>query len=465
LGVINDILDISKIEAGKLELSSVDFDFEKMLQRVVSVSTFRVAESKQHFSVRIGNNIPRCLNGDDQRLAQVITNLLSNATKFTPEGGKIDLDVDCEDEGNEAVRLKVSVKDTGIGISEEQQRKLFAPFRQADSSTSRHFGGTGLGLAICKRIVELMDGEIRIDSEPGKGSTFTFTARFRRGEGKAVQPLLPPGIKWESVRVLVVDDDEQLLEYFAEIAKRLGFCCDTALGGEEAYEAIRQNGDYDIYFIDREMPGIDGSELSTYIKKSHIGKPVVVMISSAEFTTISSEIKDAGADRFLAKPLFPSTIAAILAECLGVQGFIDTDERKRPVADLSNFHILLAEDVEINREIVVALLEPTNLKIDCVENGIEAVEAFSKQPDRFDMIFMDIQMPDMDGYEATRRIRALDAPEAKTVPIIAMTANVFREDVEKSLEAGMNAHIGKPLNFDEVTEILNRCLKKRKGSL
>jgi len=331
LGVINDILDMSKIEANKFDLNPAEFNFEKMLQSVVNVVNFRVDEKKQKLTVHISDSIPRSLVADDQRLAQVITNLASNAVKFTHEGGSINIDAHLLEEKDGLCTIQVSVSDNGIGISPEHQERLFQSFQQAETSTSRKFGGTGLGLSISKSIVEMMGGKIWVSSEPEKGSVFSFTIQAVRGMDK---------------KQAIADTDQN----FAETAK-------------------------------------SGLE-----------------------------------DRF--------------AGC----------------------RILLAEDVDINREIVLALLEPVHLSIDCAENGEAALRMFREAPEKYDMVFMDVQMPKMDGYEATRAIRLLDVPNAKTVPIIAMTANVFREDVEKCLEAGMNGHVGKPLNLDEVMEKLQAFL-------
>jgi signal transduction histidine kinase len=333
LGVINDILDMSKIEANKLELSAVHFDFEAMIRRAVNIVNFRIEEKNQRFTMHLDTHIPDRLIGDDQRIAQAITNLLGNAVKFTPEGGTITLDTHLVQEADALCTIRFTVTDTGIGISEEQQARLFAAFQQAESSTSRQFGGTGLGLAITKHIVEMMNGEIRVDSELGKGSAFSFTIQVRR------------------------DNTDQ---------------------------------------PETQHKGITGENADTL-----------------------------AADK---------------------------------TPDFSGYCILLAEDVEINMEIVLALLKPTGITIDHAENGKAAVALYSKSPDRYDMIFMDLQMPEMDGFEATRRIRGFEAPNATTIPIVAMTANVFREDVEKCLEAGMNDHVGKPLNFAEVIEKLRLYL-------
>jgi CheY-like chemotaxis protein len=331
LGVINDILDISKIEANKLELASEEFNFEKMLQRVMNVVSFRVEEKQHKFSVQIDSSIPKTLIGDDQRLAQVITNLLGNAVKFTPAQGSISLDARFLGEENGLCTIRISVSDTGIGVSAEQQAKLFRAFEQAESGTTRKYGGTGLGLAISKRIVEMMGGKISVESELGKGSNFVFTIQIRKGSTQEQEPPCK---------------------------------CNN--------QADEEHTDFDGVFAGR--------------------------------------------------------------------------------------RILLAEDVELNREILKALLEPTQVEIDCAVNGKEALNMFSQASEKYDMIFMDMQMPEMDGYEATHRIRALDIPKAKTIPIVAMTANVFREDVEKCLKAGMNGHIGKPLNFDIVMERMKTYL-------
>jgi PAS domain S-box-containing protein len=455
LGVINDILDMSKIEANKLELSFESFDFEKMIQKVVNVINFRVDEKKQRFTVNLDEKIPLALVGDDQRLAQIITNLLSNAVKFTPEGGTVRLDARLSGEENGAFIIQVEVSDTGIGISAEQQTRLFRSFQQADSSTSRKFGGTGLGLAISKRLVEMMGGTIWVESEPGAGSTFAFTFRAERGMDKS-KSRLSPDISWNNVRLLAVDDSPETLEYFRSEAARLNIHCDVAGSGGEALELLDRNGLYDVYFIDWKMPGMNGIELADRIKTQCADKSsMVIMISAAEWNSIEADANKAGVDRFLQKPLFHSDIVDCLNESLGVQPAADI--KQGGADDFSGFRILLVEDVDINREIVLALLEPTLLNIDCAENGLEAVKmAQESAAGPYDMIFMDIQMPEMDGYEATRCIRTVDT----RTPIIAMTANVFREDIEKCLQAGMNDHVGKPIDLEEVLEKLRKYLRR-----
>jgi CheY-like chemotaxis protein len=356
--------------------------------------------------------------------------------------------------------LLIKVTDTGIGLSPEQQSHLFQAFQQAESSTARKFGGTGLGLSISRNIVEMMGGEIWVESEVGKGSTFSFTIQVARGVDNKYG-LLASDVNLSNVRVMAVDDDPEIIRHFTEIIQQFGISCDTAASGEEMLRLVEQNGDSHIYFIDWKMPGIDGIEL-TRILKANAAAPVnvVVMMSSADEQSMLEEAaQKAGVDKFLSKPLLPSAMAVILNECLGI------DQKQSPADTAGIFagrRILLAEDVEINREIVKTLLEPTLLEIEYAENGMEAVRMFSAAPEKYELIFMDVQMPEMDGYTATQHIRALDVPQAGTIPIIAMTANVFREDVEKSREAGMNGHIGKPLDFEQVLQQLRRYLSHEK---
>jgi CheY-like chemotaxis protein/two-component sensor histidine kinase len=457
-------LDVSKIESGKFELSLSDFDFEKMIKRVVNVINYRVEEKSQKFSVYIDRGIPQMMIGDDQRLAQVITNLLGNAVKFTPDNGLINIKTYYLGEQDGFCQIKVNISDTGIGISPEQQSKLFQSFQQAESNISRKFGGTGLGLAISKSIVEMMGGTITVESELGKGSVFSFTVKLRRGEIKE-QNLVRQEIDWTTIHLLVVDDDKYILDDFRGILKKFGATCDTALNADQALELFEQNNNYNMVFTDWKMPGMDGIELSAELKKRMAGKNikdvVLVMMSAADNIMIASEAKEAGVSKFLQKPLFPSTIAEIVNDyyCHSAAGEpVEPEEETNDNILFNGYHILLAEDVEINREIVLALLEPTELEIDCAVNGAEAVQMFSDSPEKYDLIFMDMQMPEMDGLTATENIRALGTEKAKNIPIIAMTANVFREDVEKCLAAGMNGHIGKPLDFNEVLGYLQTYL-------
>ena len=461
VGVINDILDISKIESGKFELSAEEFDFERMLRRVVNVISYRVEEKKQKFSIYVDRAIPQMLIGDDQRLAQVVTNLLGNAVKFTPEEGSINIKTYYLGDEDGVCQIKIAVSDTGIGISPEQQSKLFQSFQQAESDISRKFGGTGLGLAISKSIVEMMGGAISVESELGKGALFYFTVRLRRGKTKE-QRYEKKKIPWDKTRIMVIDDDKYILDDFKGIIEKFGALCDTAENGETALELYSKNSDYNIIFTDWKMPGMDGLEISAEIKKRmpDDSGTVLAMMSAADSGIIAAKAKEAGISKFLQKPLFPSTIAEIVSDYYHVSD--EQDDEEADTADCLNFKgncILLAEDVEINREIVITILEPTQLEIDCATNGSEAVQMFSDAPDRYDLILMDLQMPEMDGLTATVKIRALGTEKAQNIPIIAMTANVFHEDVEKCLAAGMNGHMGKPLDIDKLHETLLFYLK------
>jgi len=467
LGVINDILDMSKIEANKLELLYKSFDFEKMIQNVVNVINFRVEEKRQNFLVNLDAAIPGALIGDDQRLSQVITNLLSNAVKFTPDGGTVRLDAHLAGTENGVYTVRVGISDTGIGINAEQQARLFTSFQQADSGTSRRFGGTGLGLAISKRLVEMMGGTIRVDSELGAGATFSFTFHAMRGVERH-KKFLSGNVNWKNIRLLVVDDMPETYEFFHSEAARLNISCDIAESEEAALNMIARNGSYNVYFINWKMPGINGIETTRRIRETNPDKPsMVVMFSTVDWNNIKEEATGVGVYRFLQKPLFHSDIVDCLNEYFGAAR---TEEELAlgMQDDFSDFRILLVEDVEINREIVITLLEPTNLTIDCAENGLCAVQKVQQELLTYDMIFMDVQMPEMDGYEATRKIREFEAMQndgrvpgsTERIPIVAMTANVFREDVEKCLESGMDGHIGKPLNFEEVLQKLRLYLHK-----
>ncbi|MDR2965651.1 MAG: response regulator [Treponema sp.] len=455
LGVINDVLDIAKIEANKLELTPVEFNFEKVIQRVVSVVNFRVDEKKQRLSTNIDSNIPDFLIGDDQRLAQVVTNLLANAIKFTPIDGEILFCASLICEKDDECELCIEVQDSGRGIALEQQKKLFDMFEQAESGISREYGGTGLGLAISKNIVELMGGKIWVESELGKGARFIFTIKTKRGT-KNLYSLLSEDVNWNNVRILVVDDVAEVHIQFRDIFDNLNIKCDTAFDGDEACRMIEEHGEYDIYFIDWRMPGMNGIELSKKIKnRINSRKSVIIMITAMDWEQIKDDAGNAGVDKHLLKPLSPSMVIDCINECLSTSV---NGEQKYIAGEFTDKKMLLAEDIEINREILLALLKDTGIQIDCAENGNEALEAVKAAPNKYDIIFMDVQMPKMDGLEATRRIRALPDINNSKLPIIAMTANVFKDDIEKCLAAGMDAHLGKPLDIDKILETMRKYL-------
>jgi CheY-like chemotaxis protein/two-component sensor histidine kinase len=469
LGIINDILDMSKIEANKLALAPVAFDFEKMLRRVVNVILYRVEEKKQDFHIHIDRNIPDAFIGDDQRLAQIIANLMSNAVKFTPEYGSVRLDARLEEEQGDNCLIRIEVADSGIGISEEQQDILFTSFQQADNSTSRKFGGTGLGLAISKRLVEMMGGRIWIESELNKGAKFIFTARLARGAEKQERTSIPAE-QLAGLRVGALCASRELRESLHDCLCKFGIGGELFADSEALMARIRQQGAYALCFLDWQslapagtLPGLHpGMDLVRRVLAANGAGTVVIMANIREWNAIADEAEELHRLKMTPKPLFPSDILACLNACFDAQGAATAEDALSAAKDsFQGRRVLLVEDIEINREIVLELLAPTGLTIACAENGREAVRMYSIAPESYDMIFMDLQMPEMDGFTATRRIRALDLPAAKTVPIVAMTANVFSEDVARCLEAGMSDHVGKPLEMRIVLEKLRRYLPGR----
>ena len=457
LGVINSVLDMAKIEANKLELASVEYNFARMLQKAMTVVDFRVEEKQQRVTVNVDNNIPCFLVGDEQRLAQVITNLLSNATKFTPVGGKIHVEASLVGVTDGKYELRVEVADSGIGISQEQQKRLFQAFGQAESKTYREYGGTGLGLVISRHIIELMDGRIWVESEPGKGAKFIFTIKALGGENN-LRSLLAPGVSWETVQILIVDDVIETRRQFQDIFGNLGIKHDVAADSYEACRLIEKHGAYDIYFIDLRMPGMDGIELIQQIKSREGDRPsVAVMITATDWEQIKDKAGRAGVDKYLLKPLFSSSIIDCVNECLGTARNQATSFETVD-GEFANKRMLLAEDIEINREILKVLLENTKIIIDCAENGKEALDMIAAAPGMYDIVFMDVQMPKMNGLEATRHIRALPDAHGVKLPIIAMTANVFKDDIDACIASGMDDHLGKPLDIDRVLGVLRKYL-------
>jgi CheY-like chemotaxis protein len=369
---------------------------------------------------------------------------------------------------NGVYTVQIEIIDSGIGISAENQARLFHSFHQINSKTSRKFGGASAGLAISRHLVELMGGRIWVDSQLGMGATFGFTFMAKQGDD-VENRLLSNNSYWANKRALVVDNAPNILVYFRIEAARLSISCDVTLSGEAAIEQIEKNGLYDIYFIDWKMQGINGIETAGKIKGLSAGKPkpsIVIMTSDAEWKLIEADAKAAGVEYHLQKPLFRSDIIDCLNSFFGPKKDIEEIQAQKIKDNFEGFRILLVEDLEINREIVLAYLEPTGLAIDCAVNGKDAVKMFTSAEKHYDMIFMDLQMPEMDGYEAAIKIRQLEkgryggsVETAKQIPIIAMTASVSRNDIDKCLDAGMNDHIGLPLDIEEVLKKLRSCLR------
>ena len=452
LSIINDVLDMSKIDSGKFEIRTEPFDFDRMIQNVLNVIQVKLDEKHQHLHFELEHVITREVVSDELRLSQVLINLLSNAVKFTPNEGHITLKIHTEElSNNESFRLHVEVIDTGVGISPENQKRLFASFEQADNSISRKYGGTGLGLAISKRILTLMGGDIRVESEEGKGSAFIFEVEAKLGA--LLSHAMPAGNLNKQLRILVVDDALDVREYFTSVLESFSQICETAVDGFDAIEKVKtrlgEGRPYDIYFVDWNMPGMSGGETVKAIRHLTDDKAIVVMISVADWSDIEKEAKQAGVSNFLSKPVMPSTLHDAL-QTLTQRKLTKLDEAapSQSEMDWRGLTLLLAEDIEINREIVYSLLQPTGLDIVSAENGQEAVELFQADPERFDIILMDVQMPILDGLSATRTIRAMPHPRSQDIPIVAMTANAFKEDQEMSIAAGMNDHIAKPIEID-----------------
>jgi len=458
LGLINDILDMSKIEADKLELSLAEFDFEKMLINITGVVNVRIEEKNQNLILNIDKDVPSAFIGDEMRLSQVIINLLTNAVKFTPEGGTVVLNVRNSDLSEGVSTLLIEVIDNGIGISNGQQVRLFSPFEQANSGITRKYGGTGLGLTISKRIVELMGGHIWLESELDKGSKFSFTVKMKTGKALPRQELANT-IDKENIRILVVEKIPEIRDYFIRVLPEFSLSCDVVDNGSAALELIRQKKEepYNIFFIDWTITDPDGIELAKKIKRITRDSKVIILISETGWSNISKDAT-AGIDNYVFKPLFLSTLIHSINEYMDSTHELVSSQDKPYMCDFKDYTILAAEDVEINREILSAVLEDTKISIDFAQDGVEALSLFESNPGRYSLILMDIQMPDMNGYEATQKIRALEGSKAKNIPIIAMTANVFHEDIERCLQAGMDDHIGKPINTDKLLSKLAKYL-------
>ncbi|MCL2365817.1 MAG: response regulator [Oscillospiraceae bacterium] len=461
LSLLNDILDMSKIEADKLELSSKVFDFEKALKNITNIANVRAEEKQQNFVVNVGFDVPVYILGDEMRLSQVLTNLLTNAIKFTPEKGSITLSVSTIEEVGDDIVLKFEVADTGIGISKEHQERLFQSFSQANAMISQQYGGTGLGLAISKKLVELMGGKIWAESELGKGSKFIFTLRTTRVKRKSRTKMYEK-LNLRKMRILTVDHTQETRDYFISTMTALKLRCDVAADGEQALKMILDAKDdpYSLFFVNWKIPKMDGIELTKKIKDISNGS-VIIMISANDWGNLKKDALESGASHFISKPLFPSTIVNSINMCMGGElrdSAEDLEDDCQKHYDFEGYTVLIAEDVDINCEVLVAVLEETGIAMDFAENGKIALTMFCKHPEKYDLILMDVNMPEMDGYEATQHIRALSFEKAKSIPIIAMTANVFKEDVERCLAAGMNAHTGKPIDAEELFEKFSRFL-------
>lgn len=469
LQIINDILDFSKIEAGKMDMERVNFDLEEAFSNVANMITVKAHEKGLEILFVIGKDVPISLIGDPLRVGQVLINIANNAVKFT-ETGEIVVKAELVERTSENVEVKFSVKDTGIGLSNEQISKLFKSFSQADASTTRKFGGTGLGLTISKRLVEMMDGKIWVESEHGKGSRFIFTAKFGlRKEGEKRK--LVPSVDILGMHVLVVDDNQTSREVLQDILESLTFKVELAASGKEAIaeleNAVKQKNPFDLVLMDWKMPEMNGIEATRLIRKNEkLTKiPTVIMVTAYGREEIMNQAEEVGIRGFLVKPVSKSLLFNAIMNVFGKGADLKAKPRGKLAHEMEDVkliagaRVLLTEDNEINQQVATELLQQAGLIVDIANNGQEAVKMVKET--EYDAVLMDIQMPVMDGFTATKEIRS--DSRFKDLPILAMTANVMAQDIEECEKAGMNDHVGKPIDPDELFRALDRWIVDRPG--
>lgn len=461
LNLINEVLDMSKVESGHILLTDEEFDMGELLQSVITMVQTSVSQKFQDFRVHLFQIKHEKLIGDVQRIQQVLLNLLSNAIKYTPDYGKITLEIREKPIKNGNYGLfEVTVIDNGIGIKPDFLHKVFEPFERAEDATLRNIQGTGLGMAISRNIAHMMNGEILVESEYGKGSVFTFTMQLKlQDQGCFEDDHL------RDLPVLVVDDDIVCCENACMRINEIGMKGEYAISGEEAIGKVERahhlNDDYFAVILDLKMPGMDGIETATRIRKV-VGRDIPIIILSAYDCPHFEEIAQrAGVDGFISKPLMKSKLFYLM-KSFAIKQEEKEEETEKPQYPFGNFEgkrILLVEDNSLNREIATVLLEETGAVVEEAENGLVAVNMVkNSSPGYYDLVFMDIQMPVMNGYDSTRHIRALERPDIKSMPIVAMSANAFAEDIKLCKESGMNEHIVKPIDFGKVLEILEKYL-------
>jgi signal transduction histidine kinase/DNA-binding response OmpR family regulator/HPt (histidine-containing phosphotransfer) domain-containing protein len=467
LGIINDILDFSKIEAGKLDMERVDFDLAEVLDTLANVIGVKSGEKGLELIVDLAPDVPLGLQGDPLRLNQILINLANNAIKFT-EYGEITITVrlaesiEDSEAGDDGVMLRFAVIDTGIGMTSEQQGRLFQAFSQADTSTTRKFGGTGLGLTISKRLTEMMGGEVGVESEPGKGSTFWFTSHFGLGAEpqRRRSPTVPEQLR--NLHVLVVDDHPTARTIFARYLESFGFATGEVASGAEALDELEMTErPYQLVVMDWHMPGMDGIEAVRRIRASRriSTQPAIVMVSAYGREEVIEQAEAEGIGTFLVKPVSPSSLldGILNAMGLGVEHVTETVATIPAKGRLRGARVLLVEDNEINQQVAEELLGQAGIQVTTANHGRECLDALAARPDGFDAVLMDIQMPVMDGYTAAREIRK-DA-RFRDLPVIAMTANAMAGDRRKALKAGMNDHVAKPIDVIDLFEVLGHWVQ------
>lgn len=459
LGLINDVLDMSKIESGKMNITMEMISLKEVIEGIVSIMQPQVKTKKQSFKIHVENNITENVWCDGVRLNQVLLNVLSNATKYTPEGGSISLFLLEEEspKGEDYVRIHISVKDNGIGMSPEFLEKIYDSYSRADGNRVHKTEGAGLGMAITKYIVDAMEGKIDVQSELNEGTEFRLMFDFEKISDVEtdVNMVLP------SWNMLVVDDDKTLCKTAVNTLKSIGLKAEWTLSGEKALEMIIQNhkrgDDYQIILLDWKLPGMDGIQVAREIRRILEDRVPILLISAYDWSEIETEAREAGVDGFISKPLFRSTLFYALREYMGIK--TPHDQLPAQDIDMAGRRILLAEDNELNWEVASELLSDLGLELEWAEDGQICVDKFQKSAEGYyDAILMDIRMPHMTGYEATEAIRRLNRSDALSIPIIAMSADAFSDDIKHCHECGMNGHIAKPIDITELTRLLKRYL-------
>lgn len=455
LGLINDVLDMSKIESGKLTLTTEQVSLKEVVEGIVSIMQPQVKAKKQNFDIHVENILTENVWCDGVRLNQILLNLLSNATKYTPEGGSIRLSLSEEEspKGDGSVRIHIRVKDNGIGMSPEFLQKLYESYSRADESRIHKTEGAGLGMSITKYIVDAMEGTIDVQSEPDVGTEFHITVDFEKAAAMEADMVLPP---WS---MLVVDDDELLCQTAADALKSIGIKAEWTLSGEKAIQLVLQHhekrDDYQIILLDWKLPGMNGIQTAREIRRNLGDEIPILLISAYDWSEFEAEAREAGVSGFISKPLFKSTLFYSLRQYMGSEESQDQMQGRK--IDMSGRRILLAEDNELNWEVARELLADLGVELEWAEDGRICVDKFGRSSKGYyDAILMDIRMPHMTGYEAATAIRGLDHPDAASVPIIAMSADAFSEDIRHCLACGMNAHIAKPVEITELTRLLKR---------
>ena len=459
LMLLNDVLDMSKIENGKLNIRQELFDLKNLVTSLADINYGLATAKGLSFEIVISGFKDELLLGDSMRVNQILLNLLSNAIKFTPKGGSVRLEIRMLRSASDKIWLRFIVKDSGIGMKKEFLEHLYEPFEQADNGIARKYGGTGLGMAITKNLVAIMDGTIEVESQEGAGTTFMVDLPF--GVSKVDKKT---AAEMEEMRVLVVDDDNDTCEHAVVLLKGMGVNVDWALNGFEAIEKVRSACEddgrcYDVCFIDWCMPELDGIETARRMRR-YVGPDVLIIIISAyDWSGIEEQAKAAGVNAFIAKPFFASNLYNTLLTVSRKPELGFSAVGNKETYDFGGKKVLLVEDNELNMEIASELLKFVNLQVEHAENGKVAVDIFRNSKEKeYALIFMDIQMPLMNGYDAARCIRSSEHPAAGTIPIIAMTANAFNDDVQAAFDAGLNGHLAKPIDVEVLYKTIARYI-------